>query len=214
MKKGGIQYITPVVKPVINLSQQRNSKARNIITILSQERIYTALSHLTEKDWLYISDFFDNNPLLNWLLIGSNNVKKVYELLNNKLIFKYVSRFQIVEFADLDDKFIETFAYLCFEKSFGGGGAANYAFSKGIPVIVCDSWKSDVSNHTEPSTRTDNFEHSLKLIGHLYSDKNEHVEFVKKQTEFYKLRCNLAFKGEELYEKLEYVFRNFDCTDC
>lgn len=209
-----MHYITPVVSPTIQLNQHHKSEAKNIITIMSQDRIYQAFNHMTEKDWLCIKNFFDNNTSLNWLLIGSNNVKKVYELLNNKLTFKYINRFQIVGFVDdLDDKFIETFAYLCPKKPYGGGGAANYAFSKGIPVIVSDDWKSDVSNNTEHSTRSSNFEDSLKLIEYLYSDNKARNEFIKKQTEFYKLRCNLILKGEEFYKKLKYVFNNFSHID-
>ncbi len=117
----------------------------------------------------------------------------------------------MVGFCELSGMFNNILAYVCFENAFGGGGAANHnhATAHKIPIVSYDNWKSDVSNHVEPSTRVSIFSGSLRFIERLSNDDKFYEDVINKQVAYYRMRYDLMHKGRELLSILNDISGNF-----
>ncbi len=93
-KHSDYHYITPVIQPIINDDLDVSSKEKtNLLTVLSQNRINTELKKLRKIDWILLQKFFDNNPNIQWDLVGCSNIEKAYEIVWGNLGRNYHNRF-------------------------------------------------------------------------------------------------------------------------
>lgn len=177
----------------------------NVVTAYTQGRVLAGLKSLTADDWDAVAGLLRVAPQLRWRLVGASDPGLAAQAIPPGVRDEFDARIQVSGMVELERLYAETFALLCFPKSFGGGRAAMLASAAGVPVLVPSDANLDISNLMPPGSHYESFVQALALVARWVEDEAARQTFVKTQQEFEQQRFLLPERGAELVRILDQV---------
>jgi len=201
------QYVPPSVEieSRVLASHRPDSGDLNVVTAYTQGRVLTGLRALTSADWDAVGELLLKVPRLRWRLVGVPDVPLATQAIPAAIRAEFDARIEVSGMADLEKLYTETFALLCFPRTFGGGRTAMLAVAAGVPVLTSGDPDSDIANLIPASCHIETFVGKLALIRHWVEDESARQAFVLKQRQLQRSRSMLSEKGAELLHILDRV---------